>query len=182
MQVSLDGYIEGENGDMSWLQTNNDELWEDLFNTLTNVDLFILGRGMYTNYRNFWINALTDPKATPNQVRYARLADKTPHIVFSHTMKDPQWSNTTVLHGPVAEKVKELKQQGGKNIQIVGGARLAHTLLNAGLVDEYRLTLNPAIISGGKSFYHNLTNKFSLTLQGAKTTRDGAIVLRYTQK
>src|ERR1700712_417296 len=138
MQVSLDGFIEGENGDVSWIKHDDDEQWESLFEMLDSVDLFLLGRVMYPDYRDYWINALTDPKASKNELEYARLADKTQHIVFSNTIKDSGWHNTEIVSGSAVEEVRKLKEQPGKSIEVVGGAMLATALIDAGLVDEYR--------------------------------------------
>lgn len=180
MNLTLDGFIEGEKGDMSWMSPDDDEGWNDLFDMTQNVDLFLLGRVMYTDYRNHWVKTLTLPKPDANELKYARLADRTPHIVFSDTLKDPQWANTTVLPGSAAEHVRKLKQQAGKNIQIVGGAKLAATLIDSGLVDEYRFLFNPAIIVKGKSYFQQLNNKHKLALQDVKQFQSGVVRLTYT--
>ena len=179
MQVSLDGFIEGENGDMSWIQKDDPELWDDLFDMLESVDLFLLGRIMYPDYRDYWKWALASEKASANEKKYANLAEKTAHMVFSNTLKDSGWANTRIIPGPVAEEVKKLKQEAGKSIQIVGGAKLAATLMNAGLVDEYRIILNPFVIGKGKSFFRQAGSKWKLKLQHADTLKSGAVILKY---
>ncbi len=181
MQVSLDGFVEGPDGDMSWMQPDNDEGWDDLFEMLKDVDLFLLGRVMWPEYRDYWQKALKEPGFSENEVKYAKLADKTPHIIFSQTITDPQWGNATINSGNVEEEVKRLKSQPGKNIQIVGGALLAASLLNSGLVDEYRLVVNPAIIAGGKSFFRQLTQRHGLELTDVKKLDGGLVVLQYKQ-
>ena len=179
MQVSLDGFVDGENGDLSWVQKDDEESWTDLFQMLKSVDLFLLGRVMYPDYRDYWKSTLTNEKASPNHKAYAQLAEKTSHIVFSQTLKDSGWGNTRINSGPVAEEVKKIKQQSGGDIQIVGGAKLASSLINAGLVDEYRIVVNPVMIAKGKSFFHQLTGWSNLHFQSAKTLTSGIVVLRY---
>lgn len=179
MQVSLDGFTEGEHGDMSWLQTEDPEQWSDLFDMLESVDLFLLGRVMYPDYRDYWKSTLLNKNASANHRRYAQLAEKTAHIVFSQTLKETGWENTRILRGNVVEEVKKLKQLPGKDIQVVGGAKLAATMINAGLVDEYRLVLNPVIVSKGKSFFRQLTNCSKLQLQYVKPLKSGVVILRY---
>src|SRR6186713_1158030 len=152
MQMSLDGFIAGENGDTSWMRTNDPEDWTDLFEMLKTVDLFVLGRVMWPDYSNYWKQALTSSTASPNEVKYARIAEKTPHLVFSKTIKDPEWTNANILSGDVVEEVKKLKQLPGKDIVSFGGAKFARTLIDAGLVDEYRLAVVGAIVTKGKSF------------------------------
>lgn len=179
MQVSLDGFVEGENGDMSWTQTNDHQQWDDLFEMLESVDLFLLGRKMFPDYRNYWIKALGKTGFSENEVKYAQFAEKTPHIVFSQTLKDPQWHNTTVTNKPVVEEVRRIKQLPGKDIQIVGGAMLAATLIDSGLVDEYRFTINPTIVTKGKSFFEQLNQRRNLVLTGLKNLASGVIILKY---
>ena len=179
MHVSLDGFVEGENGDMSWMRPDTDDQWNNLFTVLEEVDLFILGRGMWVDYRNYWKKVLAEPGFSANEVKYAKLAENTRHIVFSRTLKDPQWENTTIMDGSVVEEVKNIKVQPGKNIQIVGGAKFAATLIDSGLVDEYHIMVNPAIIAKGKSSFHHLTNRHSLELTEVKKLSNGVAVLVY---
>ncbi|HZE84903.1 MAG TPA: dihydrofolate reductase family protein [Puia sp.] len=182
MQVSLDGFVEGPGGDMSWFVHDDPEHWADLFGMLQSVDLFLLGRGMWTDYRNYWKQALISSTASPDEVAYAKLAEKTKHIVFSHTLADPGWENTSISNGPVAEEVRKIKQAPGKDIQVVGGARLAATILEAGLVDEYRLSIHPAILGEGKSFFRDQHTKQSLQFVSAKTLPSGGVIARYQAK
>ena len=182
MQVSLDGFIESAKGDMSWMNTDDPDQWDDLFDVLENVDLLLLGRVMFPEYRDYWKNALTDPKASVNEVRYAQYAAKTPHIVFSSRMQNADWSNSTVIRGHVVGEIKKLKSLPGKDIQVVGGAGLAATVIEGGLVDEYRLTVNPTILGGGKSFFQQQHSRHSLELISAKTLDSGRLIVRFKEK
>jgi dihydrofolate reductase len=182
MQVSLDGFIEGPNGDMSWLIKDEEEQWQDLFEMLESVDQFLLGRVMFPEYRDYWKQALTKQGYSANEIAYAQLADKTNHVVFSNTMKDPEWANTKINNGRVAEEVARLKNQTGKDIQVVGGAKLAATVIEAGLVDEYRLTINPVIVGSGKSFFKDQKTKRFLELITTKKLRSGVVIVRYKVK
>jgi dihydrofolate reductase len=119
-------------GDTNWLAKDDPEQWADVFGMLQSVDLLLLGRVMWPGYGDFWKRALTDPSASPNQVAYAKLAEKTKHLVFSNTLKDAGWENATIVNGSVAEKVARLKKEKGKDIQVVGGAKFAATIIGAG--------------------------------------------------
>ncbi|HEY5745608.1 MAG TPA: dihydrofolate reductase family protein [Chryseolinea sp.] len=182
MQISLDGFVEGPGGDMSWLLKDDGEQWQDLFEMLQTVDLFLLGGGMFPDYRAFWKQALSNPKSTPNQLAYAKLADKTKHIVFSNTIKDPEWANTQIVGGSVADEIAKIKAMPGKDIQVVGGGNLAATVLDAGLVDEFRLRINPTILGGGKSIFRDQHWRYALELMGAKTLNSGTVIARYRRK
>lgn len=180
MRVSLDGFVEGPNGGMDWMDKDETAQWKDLFEVLEEVDLFLLGRVMWPDYRDYWTKALTNSDASQNEQAYARLAERTPHIIFSHTLKDAGWHNASIESGPVAEAVAKLKNMPGKNIQIVGGAKLAATLIDAGLVDEYRITVNPVVLLGGKSFFNQLQNPRPLKLVETKHLHPGVAILVMT--
>src|SRR5688572_14895725 len=96
MQMSLDGYIEGPDGELDWAMEEDEDAWNELFDMLKSVDAFILGRVMYPDYETYWRAVLKNPegplplsgqKATKNEIAYAKLADKTPHYVLSKTQK-----------------------------------------------------------------------------------------------
>jgi dihydrofolate reductase len=182
MQISVDGYIEGPDGDMSWAAKDEEELWDDLFKMLETVDTLILGRKMFSDYRNYWNWCLNNPDASLNERRYAEYAMKNRHIVYSNTMKDPEWSNTTVVAGNVIDHVRELKLEPGGDIHLVGGARLAATLIDAGLVDRYRLVINPYFINTGKSFFQQLTSRQSLELTESKAFKTGHVIVDYVPR
>lgn len=182
MQISLDGFVEGPGGDMSWLLKDDDEQWQDLFEMLQTVDLFLLGGGMFRDYRAFWKQALTNPQSSANQLAYAKLADKTKHIVFSHTMKDSEWANTQIVAGIVADEIAKIKAMPGKDIQVVGGGKFASAVIDSGLVDEYRLRINPTILGGGKSIFRDQHWRYKLELMGAKSLKSGVVIARYRVK
>jgi len=179
MQMSLDGIVEGENGDGSWMNTTDPENWADLFEMLQTVDLVLAGRVMWPDYSKHWKEMLTSPTAPPDEVKYARIAEKTQHIVFSKTITDAGWNNAKIVSSDIVEEVKKLKQLPGKDIVTYGGARFASTLIDSGLVDEYRLCVVGAIVTKGKSIFNGLTKKSTLELIDAKKLKSGLLIVRY---
>ena len=178
--MSLDGFIEGPNGDMGWLSPDEDEMWKGTFDELASVDTFLLGRGMYPEYARYWTSALT--KASKNEANFARIAEKTQHIVFSGTLSkvDPVGrGNTRIVKDNISEEIKRLKNGPGKNMVIWGGASMASTFINLGLVDEYRLTVVPVVLGGGKTLFNNLKQKHTLKLLETRPLKSGAVMLRY---
>jgi dihydrofolate reductase len=183
MQTSLDGYVEGKNGDMSWMQPDDDETWGDLFGILKiKLTCFCWAAACGRNI------ATTGKKRLPSrrsfrrhEVEYAKLAEKTPHIVFSKTLKESGWENTTINSGDLETEIKKIKASEGKDIQIVGGADFAASLLDTGLVDEIRVLVNPAIVAGGKSFFHQIKNRHSLELTSVRQLSSQVVVLVYNQ-
>ena len=177
MQITLDGYVAGPNDEADWLISSDDE-WTDLFKDLHSADTYLLGRKMYPIYSEYWQSVLHNPDSAPNELKFAKLADKTQHIVFTKGDFKPDWKNTRVAHDLVAE-VTRLKKENGKNIIAWGGANFASNLIKLGLVDEYRLELNPTILAKGKPLFNNLEQRKKLTLIDSKPLKSGLIVLRY---
>jgi dihydrofolate reductase len=134
---------------------------------------------MFEGYREHWKQASTNPNASANEVKYARWAEKQKHIVFSKSIKEPQWENTTINSGNAKEEVTKIKSQPGNDIYLVGGGKFASAILDAGLVDELRLTVNPWIIGAGKSLFSGNRNRHSLKLIETKRMEGDMIMVRY---
>ena len=177
MQITLDGYVSGPNDEADWLIISDDS-WTDLDKDLNSADTYLLGRKMYPVYSEHWQSVLRNPDSDPNELKFAKLADKTQHIVFTKGDFKPDWKNTRVAHDLPAE-VARLKKENGKNIIAWGGANFAANLIKLGLVDEYRFALNPTILSGGKQLFRNIEERQKLTLIDAKPLKSGLIIVRY---
>ena len=187
LQMSVDGFIEGPDGELDWAKAEDEETWLDIFETLTNVDTFILGRVMYPGYEQYWLAVLANPNgplpfgggaATKNEIAYARLADKTPHIVLSRTLDKVEWKASRIVRD--VEEIRILKKQPGKDIHVVGGATLVSHLMNAGLIDELRLMVSPLILGGGKALFKDVKERHALKLVRAKPLKSGKVGLTYS--
>lgn len=177
MQMTLDGYVAGPNDELDWIVSSNDE-WTEMFKDLESVDTYLLGRKMYPGYADFWLTALKDPSMPADLVKFAKIADKTTHIVFTRGDFKPTWQNTRVAHDLVAD-ITNLKKQEGKDMMAWGGANFASELINHGLVDEYRITLNPTVLGAGKPLFANIKKRNRLQLIDSRPLSSGLIVLRY---
>jgi dihydrofolate reductase len=177
MQMTIDGYVAGPNDEMDWLITGEDE-WQDLFNDLQSADTYLLGRKMYPVYSEYWQAVLKNPESKGGDLEFAKLAEKTEHIVFTKGDFKPDWKNTRVshdLHGEIAN----LKKQPGKNIIAWGGANFASNLINPGLADEIRIALNPTVLGNGKTMFGNVDHRSKLELIDSRALQSGLIILRY---
>ena len=175
LQVSVDGFIEGPNGEMDWAMTEDEETWSEIFEMLAHVDTFILGRKMYPGYEQTWLAVLSDPGgilplsgrvASKNEIAYARLADKIPHFVLSSTLDKVAWKTTQIVRD--VEDIRKMKQQPGKDMYAVGGATLVSSLMNLGLIDELHLMMNPLVLGGGKALFKDVRERHALKLIRAK--------------
>jgi dihydrofolate reductase len=187
LQTSVDGFIEGPNGELDWAMAEDDETWRDIFAMLDSVDTCILGRVMYPEYEQYWLAVLANPTgslplsgrpATKNEIAYAQWADKTPHIVVSKTLKDVKWKTSRIVRD--VEEIRKLKQQPGQNMYVVGGATLVGSLMSAGLIDEVRLVINPLLLGGGKALFKDVKERKALKQVRTKTLRSGKVSLTYT--
>lgn len=182
LHVSLDGFIEGPNGELDWVET-----WEgDTFDILPQIDTCILGGGMYSGYEHYWrailaspegILAFTGKTATQGEIDYAHFADKTPHVVLSRSMGEVAWKNTRIVRD--IEEIRQLKRQPGKDIHAVGGATLVSSLMNFGLIDELRLVVQPLVLGGGKALFKGINRRHALNLIETKPLKSGMVRLTY---
>jgi dihydrofolate reductase len=187
LQVSVDGFIEGPNGELDWAMAEDEETWKDVFEMLESVDTCILGRVMYPDYEQYWLAVLANPSgilplsgrsATKNEIAYARWADKTPHIVLSKTLDKVTWKTTRIVRD--VEEIRKMKQQPGKDMHVVGGATLVSSLTNLGVIDELQLMVNPLILGGGKALFKDVKERHALKLVGTKPLKSGKVSLTYS--
>jgi dihydrofolate reductase len=181
LQVSLDGLIEGPNGELDWIGS-----WEDSFELLPEIDTCVLGGAMYPGYEQYWLAVLADPEGplpftgkppSMGEVEYARFADKTPHVVLSQTLESVAWKTARIVRD-VAE-IRALKQQPGKHIHAVGGASLVSTLMNGHLVDQLRLTVHPLVLGKGKALFKDVDGRHRLELLETRPLAGGRVSLTY---
>jgi dihydrofolate reductase len=178
LQTSLDGFIEGPNGELDWAMENDDETWDGVFEMLGSVDACILGRVMYPGYEQYWLNILANPAAgSKSEIDYARWADKTVHFVVSKTLTEAKWKTSRIVRD--LEEIRDLKQQPGKNMYAVGGATLVSSLMNAGLIDEVQVLVNPVILGRGKALFKDVEERHGLNLTQVKPLKSGKVKLNY---
>ena len=134
------------------------------------ADALLLGRKTYEGFADAWPS------------REGEFADKfnsMPKYVVSSTLKDPEWSNSTVLDGDVAEEVSKLRQESDGEIVVHGSAQLVQALVDHGLVDELRLMVFPVVLGAGKRLFGETSDKRRLRLADSKTVGDGVAILTY---
>ena len=133
-------------------------------------EALLLGRVTYQGFAEAW------PSRTGE---FADKFNSMPKFVVSTTLKDPEWNNTTVVKGNVAEEVSKLKEQPGGDIVIHGSARLVQTLLEDDLIDEYRLMVFPIVLGSGKRLFGDTGKATTLKLVDSKTVGAGVVILTY---
>jgi Dihydrofolate reductase len=177
MTLSLDGYVNGPDNDMSWLMAS-EELWDEMFKDLASVDTFLMGANMSQEYAGYWNALLTDDSAPADMRKFAELDSQANHVVFSKSIKKIDFPNYRIA-ADAATEIPKLKEEPGKDIFVWGGASFAAWLINSGLVDEYRLSLSPHILGGGLSLFDHLKRK-KLELVKTRPLKSGLVILNYT--
>lgn len=183
MKISIDGKTEGPEGYADWVDG-----WSDDFGLTPQIDACVLGGGMYPNYEQYWTavqDAPSEPNPmgvgvpTPAEVEWAGVAATTPHYVVSHTLTSANWPWTRFLGG--LDEVATLKQQAGKDIYLMGGAKITRACLEAGLVDELRLIVYPLIAGAGTSLFM-ASERHGLELHSVDELAEGRVRLVYTTR
>jgi dihydrofolate reductase len=172
--VSVDGYFEGENADISW--HNVDAAFNDFaIEQLHSIDTILFGRKTYQLMVSYWP---TDA-AKNNDPAVTELMNNTEKIVFSKTLKEVEWNNTKLIKDNIPEEILKLKQQAGKDIIVFGSANLLSALINLDVVDEFRMMINPLILGKGNSLFQNINDTIKLGLVKATPFKSGNVLLYY---
>jgi dihydrofolate reductase len=144
--ITVDGAIEML-GD--WFDPGNQdaEQLEEVHRQDADADALLVGRQTFEAFRSYW------PKQVDDQTGVTSYLNQVRKYVVSSSLSDPEWENSTILRGPVADEVRALKAQEGKDIVVTGSITLCHELIAAGLVDEYRLFGYPVVQGRGRRLF-----------------------------
>jgi dihydrofolate reductase len=135
---------------------------------------FVLGRKTYEIFAAYW------PTATGDNAEFASVMNEMPKYVASTTLRPPlEWQNSTLLEGDLREAVTALKQQGGKDLQVIGSGNLAASLMELGLVDELRLMIHPLVLGTGKRLFPEGVPRMGLRLLDSTTSSTGVLIVTY---
>jgi dihydrofolate reductase len=174
MMVSLDGYFEGRDHDLSWHNVD-DEFVRFAVEQLGEVDLMLFGRRTYDLMAGFW----PTPEAKRDDPATAEFMNALPKVVVSHHPFKADWNNTSVLSKDVAAEIRKLKDGPGKDIAIFGSNELCVTLLPEGLIDEFRIMVNPVAIGEGTALFAGIKGRLNLKLTKVREFRSGNVMLYY---
>jgi dihydrofolate reductase len=179
MWVTLDGFIAGPDDEMDWLGSFDPAMGQYEDNFITAADTLLLGRVTYESFAGAWPNVPNNPNADPAEVAYAHKLNALRKIVFSRTLENAEWNNSSLRREVVPAEIMQLKQEPGRDIIVYGSASLVQTLTNLGLIDEYQLLLHPVVLGSGKPLFKNIEHKLNLQLAQTKTHSSGVVVLYY---
>jgi dihydrofolate reductase len=179
VQISVDGYIAGPNGEMDWMVWNwdDDKLKKYVFELTEPVATIILGRKMTDGFVSYWSEIMTKPDDPFYE--FAKKMIETPKVVFTKTLKKSQWANTAIATGDLTDEITKLKSENGGDIIVYGGASFDSSLIKAGLIDEFHLFINPAAIGSGMAIFKGINEIQKFTMVKSTPFDCGIVELHY---
>jgi dihydrofolate reductase len=173
MSVSLDGFAARPDRKLDWLTPEGERLPDHgdqrhrvNLELLSQVGLIVLGRRGYEDMVGGW---------APSNNPMAQLMNSLPKLVFSQSLPAVEWNNATISRRPLAEEILERKAEGGKDIVVFGGARIANGLIRERLVDEYRLTVHPVALGDGLPLMHGIPEPQRFEMVSSTVYADGSL-------
>lgn len=169
--TSIDGFIEGPNGEIDWIIYDTEQ-FKELDESWKNIDAMFHGRKTYET------SLKMKGEATEEMIKpFAHMK----HYVFSNTLKEVE-EGYILVNGDLQTEANKIRNQPGKDIAVFGGAELLSSLLNYDMVDELSLALCPSIIGKGKSFFQHIEKRSDWTVKEVQTYKSGLISITYQRK
>ncbi len=179
IDVSLDGFIAGANGEMDWV-TSEEIMNQDASTLLDRVDTILLGRVAYQDFSAFWPFADTTAPTTISKI--TSQINHATKIVFSRTLEQVtwgEWNNAQLIRDNVPEEISKLKSSSGKNLLLYAGGKIISTFIHDGLIDEYHLRVHPVTLGKGMALFPIVEDRLKLSLIQTKAYNNGAVLLIY---
>lgn len=172
INMTLDGFCDHT------AMTADEEIHQHFNELLNNADTLIYGRTTYQLMEGYWPTVMKDPTGNKPMDDFAVLIDNISKIVYSRTLKNVDWKNTTLKQEVIKDEILELKQQAGKKI-LVGSPSLIAAFLQLGLIDEFQPVVHPVILGRGLPLFKNIKDRIDLKLLKTKTFACGAVAHYY---
>jgi dihydrofolate reductase len=181
--VSLDGLAAGPNDSVDFIpaSTGGDRKFgQEQVALMDTTDTLLLGRATYSMFAGFWPN-VTEGEEKEFADKFNGLAK----VVFSKSLQRApwgKWKEGKIVPGSVTDEVAKLKQQPGKNMLVSGSISIAQSLIDAGLVDEYRLVVCPVVLGKGRPLFREGAKPIDMKLTKANVLDRGAVSLIYSPR
>ena len=173
--ITVDGFFEGANkGDIGWHQVDKD-FNEFAINQLDQAGGLIFGRVTYQGMAAYW----PTPTGQQDDPQVAALMNSIAKFVFTKSLDYLEWNNSQLIKGDAGEELKKIKNQPGKDLFIFGSANLSSTFTHHGLIDEYRLIVNPVVLGKGNPVFNGNKETLKFNLTDLKIFHNGNVLLYY---
>lgn len=178
MQMSVDGFVAGPNGELDWMVWDWDDVLKEYVTELTDsVDTIVMGRNLAEGFIPYWKNVASNPEDLQHDFG-KKMTDK-PKSVFTKTLQTSDWENTKLAKGNLSDEIFEFKKQPGKDIITYGGATFASGLIQLDLIDEYHLFINPVVLGNGMTIFKDAEEKKKLKHIKTTISNTGINILLY---
>ncbi len=174
--VSLDGYFEGPQGELDWHKVDG-EFNEFAVEQLDAAGALLFGRVTYQLMAGYW----PTPIAAQNDPAVAEKMNRISKIVFSKTLDKAEWENTRLVNSDAVAEIVKLKKHEGKHLFLLGSSYLATDLAVKGLIDEYRIMVNPIFLGDGVPLLKGLPGRVKLNWMKTKVFHSGNVLLYYSR-
>lgn len=184
MQLSIDGFVCGPQGEMDWLTWDWDEPLKEYVKVLTApVDCIVMGHHLAQGFIPHWQGLVIDPQTADE---FGKKMVDTRKIIFSRNpaaaqqnLETASWKNAQIAQGTLTDEILALKQKTGGDIIVYGGAEFVGELIKANLIDEYHLFVNPAAIGKGMGIFNRVEKSVPFQFEASEKFDCGVVVLRY---
>ena len=175
--VSLDGYFVDANGSMQWAKMDaNDVEWNAFVAENAKGDgPLVFGRVTYQLMASYW----PTPMAAKHDSVVAERMNQLPKVVFSKTLDEASWSNTTLVKDDPVAAIRKMKEEPGDGMVILGSGTIVSQLAKNGLIDEYQMVVDPVVLGKGRTMFDGVTEKLSLKLTRSRVFGNGKVFLSY---
>lgn len=172
--ITANGYFEGPNREIDWHNVD-DEFNEYAGDFLDSLDTLLFGRITYELMANYWPGEI----ATTDDPVIAGKMNNLQKVVVSRTLKKVEWQNSRLIDNNVVEEIRKMKSESAKDIAVFGSSDLSLTLIDHGLIDEFRIFINPVILGNGRPLLGGLKPRVKLKLIKTRTFNSGNVLLHY---
>ena len=172
--VTLNGYFEGPERDISWHKHGAEEN-EYAVEMLNSGNTLLFGRVTYEFMASYW----PTPYAIKNDPILAERMNSADKIVFSRTLEKVEWSNTRLVKHNIVKEIKKMKQTPGKDMTLLGSGSISTRFAQQGLIDEYQIMVDPVVLGRGTSIFKDIKHKLNLKLTTTRTFGTGVVLLCY---
>ena len=178
VQMSVDGFIAGSNGEMDWMTFDWDVDLKKVIDEITGqVDCIVLGRKLAQGFIPHWAAVAANP-ADPEFTAGKKFTD-THKVVFTKTLDKSEWENTTLAKGDLTEEIAKLKSQPGNDIIAYGGSTFVSSLIKSDLIDELHLFVNPVALGTGLAIFKELDSARKFVLESSRVFSCGIVLIKY---
>jgi dihydrofolate reductase len=174
--LSADGYFVDAEGKMDWAKDRPDPEYQAFGEkNASQQSALLFGRVTYEMMSSFWPTPMA---AQMNPVMAERM-NSLAKIVFSRTLANVHWNNTTLMKGHAVEEVEELKQHDGPDLCVLGSGSIVVQLAEAGLIDEFQFMVNPVAVGSGRTAFEGMKRRLELQLTESRSFGNGKVYLSY---